>query len=119
MAMIDNPKQVAGLLAKLESALPLPAIVTPRLAATLSENSPSAAIPKQGLVTWVSNAGEEGGIMCKLSFAHDADDANVVVTSITHLAFDPRQPLAREIAAYQKHRVKKLRRQNGQGNAFR
>ncbi len=32
--MIDNPKQVADLLSKLEAALPLPAIVTPRLAAT-------------------------------------------------------------------------------------
>jgi hypothetical protein len=34
-------------------------------------------------------------------------------TSITHLKFDPRLPLAREITAYQKHRVKKLRRQAG------
>ena len=31
--------------------------------------------------------------------------------SITHLRFDARLPLAREIAAYQRHRVKRLRRQ--------
>ena len=30
--------------------------------------------------------------------------------SITHLTFDRRLPLAREIAAYQKHRVKRMRR---------
>ena len=30
--------------------------------------------------------------------------------SITHLTFDRRLPLAREIAAYQKHRIKRLRR---------
>ena len=30
--------------------------------------------------------------------------------SITHLTFDRRLPLAREIAAYQKHRVKRIRR---------
>ena len=30
--------------------------------------------------------------------------------SITHLLFDRRLPLAREIASYQKHRVKRLRR---------
>ena len=33
-----------------------------------------------------------------------------VVVSITYLTFDRRLPLAREIAAYQKHRVKRLRR---------
>jgi hypothetical protein len=31
--------------------------------------------------------------------------------SITHLGFDPRLPLTSEITAYQKHRVKRLRRQ--------
>jgi hypothetical protein len=31
--------------------------------------------------------------------------------SLTHLQFDARLPLARDIAAYQKHRVKRLRRQ--------
>ena len=37
--------------------------------------------------------------------------AGAVYTSITHLRFDPRLPLAREITAYQKHRVKRLRSQ--------
>jgi hypothetical protein len=32
--------------------------------------------------------------------------------SITHLTFDRRLPLAREIATYQKHRSKRLRRAN-------
>ncbi len=30
--------------------------------------------------------------------------------SITHLAFDRRLPVARKIAAYQKHHIKRLRR---------
>jgi hypothetical protein len=33
------------------------------------------------------------------------------VVSITHLAFDRRGPLSREIDAYQRHRIKKLKRQ--------
>jgi hypothetical protein len=111
--MIDNPKQVSALLSKLEAALPLPAIVTPRLAATLRQQSPGASIPKACHVTWVSNAGDEGGIVCKLSAEGDADNKLTFFTSITHLDFDRRLPLAREIAAYQKHRVKKLRRQAG------
>ncbi|MDR3389428.1 MAG: hypothetical protein P4L92_20480, partial [Rudaea sp.] len=37
--------------------------------------------------------------------------------SITHLRFDARLPLARDIAAYQKHRVKRLRRQPPSANS--
>jgi hypothetical protein len=111
--MIDNPIQVADLLAKLEAALPLPAIVTPRLAATLRQQSPGTSIPKACQVTWVSNAGDAGGIMCKLSAEGEVDNKMALVTSITQLDFDRRSPLAREIAAYQKHRMKKQRRQAG------
>jgi len=111
--MIDNPRQVADLLAKLKAALPLPAVVTPRLAATLRQQAPDAAIPKDCYLTWVSHAGDEGGIVCKLSVEEAADDNVVFLASITHLDFDRRLPLAREIAAYQKHRAKKLRHQAG------
>jgi hypothetical protein len=112
--MIDNPKQVTDLLAKLQAALPLPAIVTPRLAAVMRQQSPGASIPKVCQVTWVSNAGDEGGIVCKLSAEAEADNKKLqFFTSITHLDFDRRLPLAREITAYQKHRVEKLRHQTG------
>jgi hypothetical protein len=40
-----------------------------------------------------------------------AATGKAVYASITHLRFDPRLPVARDIAAYQKHRVKRLRRQ--------
>jgi len=60
-------------------------------------------------VTEVMYMGDEGGVMCHLTF--DEEDATeVFLTSITHLAFDRRLPVAREIAAYQKHRIKRLRR---------
>ena len=47
--------------------------------------------------------------MCRLDFAQETEKD--VFASITHLRFDPGLPLAREIAAYQKHHVKRLRRQ--------
>ena len=110
--MIDNPKQVAELLAKLEAALPLPATLTPRLAKHIREQKPGITIPKECQVTWVSNAGDEGGIVCKLSFPGEAVGQDAVfVTSITHLEFDHQLPLAEDIALYQQRRVKRLRRQ--------
>ena len=47
--------------------------------------------------------------MCGLEFGHETEPA--VVTSITHLRFDPRLALARDITAYQKRRVRRLQRQ--------
>lgn len=111
--MIDNPKLTSDLLAKLEAALPLPAIVTPRLARVLRAQAPDASLPRTCQIVWVSNAGDEGGITCALSHEGGAESERAFVVSITHLDFDPRLPLAREIAAYQKRRTRKLRRLNG------
>jgi hypothetical protein len=106
--MIDNPDQAERLLARLQAALPLPARVTPELAATLQTKSIATEIPTNCSITWISYAGDEGGIMCRLGFERETETATFA--SITHLRFDARLPVARDIAAYQKHRVKHLRR---------
>jgi len=108
--MIDNPDQVERLLAKLQAALPVPARGSPELAATLRDKAHALLDRSACSVTWISYAGDEGGIMCRLSLGDE--NGNAVFTSITLLHFDPRLPLAREIVAYQKHRVKRLRRQS-------
>jgi hypothetical protein len=107
--MIDNPEQVERLLARLQAALPVPARLTPEAAATLqAQNAAAGKIPPVCSITWVSYAGDEGGIVCKVEFGHETEEA--VFISITHLRFDPRLPLAREITAYQKRRVRRLER---------
>jgi hypothetical protein len=107
--MIDNSAQTQRLLEKLQAALPLSARTTPELITTLRARNAALAPTADCRVTWISYAGDEGGIVCRLSFGGDIEEAAFV--SITHLRFDPRLPLAREIVAYQKHRVKRLRRQ--------
>jgi hypothetical protein len=107
--MIDNPDQAERLLARLQAALPLPARVTPELAATLQTKNTKSDIPSTCSITWISYAGDEGGIVCRLDFTREIEAA--AFASITHLRFDPRLPLARDIAAYQKHRIKRLRHQ--------
>jgi hypothetical protein len=109
--VIDNHDQVERLLRKLTELLPLSAAPTPALMATLRERSSAAKITPDCKVTKVMYAGDEGGIVCHLTF--DEEEKNeVFVVSITHLAFDRRLPVAREIAAYQKHRIKRVRRDN-------
>jgi len=108
--VIDHPDQVDRLLARMRAALPMPARMTPRLLATLREQNPTLSPGAACRVTRVDYAGDEGGIVCHLAREGADESGRLVVTSITHLDFDPRHPLAREIAAYQKHRTKRLKR---------
>jgi hypothetical protein len=114
--MIDNPDQVERLLHRLRNAVPLPALASPSLVARLREQCSKAQITPRCIVTRVDYAGDEGGVMCHLAGGENVG-SNVFVVSITHLAFDPRLPVAREISAYQKHRIKRLRRDHGRGSA--
>jgi hypothetical protein len=104
--VIDNPIQMQRLLALLQKEIPLPARATPELAAILKTQSIANAA-STATITAVNYAGDEGGIMCRLEIP---SNENAVHVSITHLRFDPRVPVAREITAYQKHRVKHLKR---------
>ena len=106
--MLDHPDQVERLMERLTAALPIPARVTPEVQMTLQQQR-GLAMPANCSVTWISYAGDEGGIVCRVEAA--AETAEAVFASITHLRFDPRLPLAREIVSYQKRRVKRLRRQ--------
>ena len=107
--MTDNPGQTERLLTRLQAALPVPARMTPELAATLRTPETATEIPAACSIIALHHVGDEGGIVCGFDVA--TATGNVVYTSITHPRSDPRLSLAREIAAYQKHRVKRLRRQ--------
>ncbi len=107
--MIDHPDQVERLMDRMSAALPIPARVTPELQTKLRRQN-GTEIPASCTVTWISYAGDEGGIVCRLDAGLDGG-SDEVFTSITHLRFDPRLPLSRDIVAYQKHPVKRLRRQ--------
>jgi hypothetical protein len=106
--MIDHPITTADLLAKLKAALPIPARLTPELQASLSGQNAGANIPATAAIILLHYMGDEGGILCKLDLGQGIEKQAFV--SITHLRFDPRMALAREIAVYQKHRVKRIRR---------
>ena len=108
--MTDHPDQVDRLLTRMRAALPMPARMTPRLLATLREQNPDLSPAAACRITRADYAGDEGGIVCHLAREGEDESGRLIVTSITHLYFDPRLPLAREIAAYQKHRIKRLRR---------
>ena len=58
------------------------------------------------MVTDVFYAGEANGLMCRVDVQGAIDMPVVVVSPVTQLAFNRREiPIARDIAAYRKHRA--------------
>ena len=100
--MIDNSKQVAALMLKLKTHLPIPAKPTDILIRQLGTISPDSQIE----VTDVMYMGDEGGICCALKVINQEEVAFVV--SITHLRFLKTNPFLQDIRAYQTLRIKKL-----------
>jgi hypothetical protein len=71
--------------------------------------SRSLAVARAGrhLVRDISYAGDEGGIVCHLE---SGDQGEVLVVSLTHLHVPATVPVAAEVAAYRKRRIKKLKK---------
>lgn len=109
---IDNPQQTERLLSRLQGHLPFRVSVEPGLAAIIRQKLPEFDASRGCEVSKVDYLGDPGGIMCHLVIPELGTE--VFLTSITHVTVGPRMPLAREIAAYQKHRVKRLRYTRGQ-----
>ncbi|MBV9782997.1 MAG: hypothetical protein JO264_04180 [Acidisphaera sp.] len=110
---IDDPDQVGRLIEELSDHLPFAAGVTPQLAEMIRRRAPGTPIPRHCQVTWVHYGGDEAGIVCKLDLTEQGgaeDRGRQFYAPITQLLIRRGTLLARDIAAYQKHRLKRLRR---------
>jgi hypothetical protein len=77
--MIDHPEITERLIAKLNEALPIPARLTPELQVSLRGQNADTTIPAQATITWISYAGDEGGIVCKLDLGPDVAQGDSVL----------------------------------------
>ncbi|HET6158100.1 MAG TPA: hypothetical protein VFE34_07140 [Dongiaceae bacterium] len=107
--VIDDLLRVDALLEGMQQMLPIRTTPTPELAAVIRQQRPGLDLQPEWQIAEVTYAGDPGGIMCRLRAGTDGGGGDFVV-SITHLRFDRRVPMAREIVAYQKRRVERLRR---------
>jgi len=112
--MIDDPDKTERLTEEMKASLPLETRLSPNVKRTLSKQSPETSLPDRCTVTEIFYMGDEGGIACWLDIG-GPDTKTPFIVSITHLIFDRRCPLFRQIDAYQRHRVKKLKKQRGRG----
>ena len=113
MPMLDNPEKTARLLAALKAAVPFHVELTPAVVKQLQADNFAHADQTHRTVSDLSYAGDEGGIMCHMPRSEEAGRALVV--SLTHVRVSRSMPLAAAVINYQKHRVKKLRKQGHLG----
>lgn len=109
--MIDNQEKTMQLMTAMAEVPVLAARLSPELKAIMRKKDPAAVVPDTCTIGEIIYTGEEGGITCKLDFGLKNESA-IFLASITNLIFDRRCPLYRQITAYQKHRIKKLKKQS-------
>jgi len=115
--MIDQPEKTTELIEIMEASLPLRVRLQPTLKSLMLKQAPAADLPDRCAVTQIFYMGDEGGISCQLDIGGD-EPQNPFIVSITHLIFDRHCTVFRQIEAYQRHRVKKLKKRQGRGNGI-
>jgi len=103
---IDDPKEAETLLERMEAQLPIPAEVRRATANYLRAQGSFIPPHRQVQISSAFDSGDEGGIVCGIS---PKESQEAVVISLTHLKIPYGHPLEKEIRAYQKARIKKLR----------
>ncbi len=107
--MLDNAKKTGTLVTSLKAAVPFEVELTPEVIEFLSTQQPAIVIKPQQIVSEISYAGDEGGIMCRI---HPKELNNAIIISISHVRMDRKQPLGAAVFDYQKDRAKNLEKQN-------
>ena len=108
--MLDNPEKTARLMAALKAAVPFEVNLTPEVIKQLQAKNVANPDQAHRTVSDLSYAGDEGGIVCHIQ---PEDAESVVVVSLTHVRVPRELPFAAAVLDYQKHRVKKLKKQSG------
>ena len=106
--MLDYPRKTEELLALLEDAVPFEVEIAPAVIKQLRDYHATVAEKTRYVVSKLSYAGDEGGIMCHLI---PPQGQEVVVISLTYVRTPRPMTLAAPILAYQRHRLKKLKKQ--------
>jgi hypothetical protein len=107
-AVLDHPEKTPKLLAALKAAVPFEVELTEQLVKYLRAQHLAGADRKHHTVSDLSYADDEGGIVCHIV---PPEKQEALVVSLTHLHVPWTMPLAEAVADYQKHRVKKLKKQ--------
>jgi len=105
--MLDRLEATMKLLAAMQSALPFTVLPTQEAIADLARQDTPLALDRTATVVGVSYLGDIGGIVCHIDLS---ESDGVVLLSLTHVRVPHTLPFAKAALAYQKHRVKRLKK---------
>jgi hypothetical protein len=108
--MLDRLEKTRELMATLEAAVPFEVALMPDLIAYLARQQKPVAVKPIETVSGVFYLGDMGGISCGIQ--PEGSD-NAIVVSLTQVRVPRKLPFAAAVLDYQKHRVKKLKKQGG------
>lgn len=112
---IDDYNAAKALTEKLKENLPIKARAGKEFLNTLKQKGENADPDREFEINFVGYSGDEGGIMCGLKEPNNPESKEKYVSSITHLKIDSNHPLAAEVQAYQRQRIRKLILQDSRG----
>lgn len=95
------------LLEEMKKYLPIPARPTRELYNALDKEGKHIDPNQEIEIVDVLDSGDVGGIVCVIS---KKEEQQVLIVSLTHLLIKPDHPLSDKIAAYQKKRIRRLKR---------
>lgn len=107
--MLDQPRKTEELLAMLKAAVPFEVEIVPAVIKQLRDDGAAVAEKTRYVVSDVSYAGDEGGVMCHIV---PPQGREAIVISLTYVRMPHLTPFATAILSYQKHRLKKLKKQS-------
>ena len=97
--VLDNPKKTEELLAMVKSAVPFEVEMAPSVVKQLQDDATAVASKTRYVVTDMSYAGDEGGIVCHIV---PAEGREAIVVSLTYVRLPRLTPLATTILVYPK-----------------
>ena len=107
--MLDKPEKTYQLLAALRAAAPFEIELPPSVITHLRAQQVAITAAPRQIVTQISYAGDEGGIVCHMAPEEGRD---ALIVSLTHVRAMRSSPFVAAVLDYQKHRMKKLKKQN-------
>jgi hypothetical protein len=106
--MLDNPEKTARLVAALKAAVPFEVELTPEVVKQLQAEKIANPDQTHRTVSDLYYASDEGGILCHIV---PPNKQQALFISLTHVRMPRTMALATAVVDYQRHRVKKLKKQ--------
>ena len=101
--MLDISEKTNALVVAMKAAIPFEVMLTPETITHMARQQKPMHVKPTEIVSEISYAGDEGGILCHI---RPAGADNMVIASLTHVRVPRFLPFATAVIHYQKYRAK-------------